>query len=212
MLHETCCGQQDNERFRKVCACGPVLDTDVCDLLLSWRRAPLGTWELREIVAESPSSGYKHNLALPGYCWQSGLSPGGGAARALLRSLMLLVTACVLCTALPWIYLVQMSPQPSPACETPAWLLLPKVIPVIIPDSFSLWLPTRPVLLPFPGPVLTKARDWECELPWHSGSRECFAGMSKWNLCFTGGDNPVTVGLMSGPGLTCMQRFPTPCW
>lgn len=156
VLHETRCGQQDNEKFRKVCACGPILETAVCDLLLSRERGPLGTWELREIVAESLSSGYRHNLALPGYCWQSGLSSGGGAARVLVRSLMLLVTACALCSALPSVYLVKMFPQPSPDCETPAWLPLPKAIPVIIPDSPSLWLPTRPVLLPSQGLSLPK--------------------------------------------------------
>lgn len=168
------------------------------------------------VLFSSPSSDYGHNPALPGSCWQSGYGVcfelWDSAARALLGSLMLLFTACALCSALPCIYLVQMFPQPSPDYKTPAWLLLPRIIPVIIPDSPSLWLPSKPVLLPFPGTVPTKARDWECEFPWHSGSRECFAGMSKWNLCFTGGDSPVTAGLMSGPGLTCMQRFPTLCW
>lgn len=194
VLNAARCGQQDNVSCRKVCACGPVLCVPCC-------------WTGREIF------GWLRD-------WFFSLVP------ALIRDKAQLYLAVA--GSLDWALAV-VQPDPGEVCAVHSHLLLcPSIslpganvppalpwLPTVKPQagscspeqfqSFSLpvllWFPMQPVFLPSPGIGSVKFPE-----------QGVLCRVNKWNFCFTGGDNPITAGLMSGPGLPCMQRFLTPCW
>lgn len=105
---------------------------------------------------------YRHNPALPGWCWiWAELWKWRSHSPAEVSDAAVHCLCLVLCTsmdlpaanvppALPWLPTVK--PQPGPC--SPEWF-----------QSLSLTL-SQTFLLPFPGTVLTEAGGWECELPW----------------------------------------------
>lgn len=161
---------------RKVCAHGPFLDTAVSELLLSRERAPLGTWQLkiREIGSSLLSELWfqaQPGFKLPGYCCQSGLGSGSATARALVRSVVLLFTACALCSALSWIYLPGANVPPALP-----WLPVVKPQPgSCSPEEFQPLSLTVP-LCGFPPSLFCCHSKIQALGVWSSLSRECFAG------------------------------------